>query len=248
MEPRRSLLTFALLVLMIGAPACAATDRDNANSAAQSQKMVVVGTVADVSASARLVVLTEAVQGIHVVVLSSDSQLLSAGGQPMPLQELAPGTQIQASGRPGGSEGLLATELRVVDPNQPAAVLLTPLPVVSDGIAIELPYSGASIVSPVRVSGRLDTVAARHALQARVHDGHGQVIGEMVLAVSGEAGAPGAFVGHIPFATAAGGSGTISVVETDGDGAVVASARVDVLLPGVRSSEVRTVAQSIIAE
>ena len=107
---------------------------------------------------------------------------------------------------------MLATELRVVDPNQPAAVLLTPLPVVSDGIAIELPYSGASIVSPVRVSGRLDTVVARHALQARVHDGHGQVIGEMVLAVSGEAGAPGAFVGHIPFATAAGGSGTISVV------------------------------------
>jgi hypothetical protein len=75
--------------------------------------ITIVGTVRDVSLSARVIALTEPVDGFGVVALTLESKLLSAGGNGITLRDIRPGMGIRASGLPGESQALLASEVHV---------------------------------------------------------------------------------------------------------------------------------------
>jgi hypothetical protein len=79
--------------------------------AAAGADITLVGTVLDVSPSARVITLAEPVNGFGVVALTEDSQLLSAGGDAILLRDLQAGVRIQASGRPGASGALIANQV-----------------------------------------------------------------------------------------------------------------------------------------
>jgi hypothetical protein len=82
--------------------------------AEEGSDITVVGTVLDVSPSARLITLAEPVGGFGVIALTEDSQLLSAGGDTILLREIQPGMRIQASGRPGVPGTLIANQMLVL--------------------------------------------------------------------------------------------------------------------------------------
>jgi hypothetical protein len=73
--------------------------------------ITLVGTVLDVSPSARILTLTEHVEGFAVIALSGESQLLSASGDEILLRDIQPGMRIQASGQPGRSGALIANQV-----------------------------------------------------------------------------------------------------------------------------------------
>lgn len=77
--------------------------------------ITIVGTVMDVSLSARVIMLTEPVEGFGVVALTEESKLVSADGGEMALHEIRPGMRIQASGQPGESGALLANLVLVFE-------------------------------------------------------------------------------------------------------------------------------------
>ena len=72
------------------------------------------GTVVDVSPSARIVTLAEVVNGVRVVALTEESELLGADGAEIALREVKPGMIIEATGRRREAEALLASQVRVV--------------------------------------------------------------------------------------------------------------------------------------
>jgi hypothetical protein len=76
--------------------------------------ITLVGTALDVSPSARLITLTEPVSGFGVIVLTAESQLLSASGDVILLRDVRAGMRIQASGRPGASGTLIAAQVLVL--------------------------------------------------------------------------------------------------------------------------------------
>jgi hypothetical protein len=77
-------------------------------------ELTIAGTVRDVSLSARVIALTEPVDRFSIVALTLESRLLSAGGNEIALRDIRPGMRIQASGLPGESQALLASEVRVL--------------------------------------------------------------------------------------------------------------------------------------
>jgi hypothetical protein len=76
--------------------------------------VTIVGTVRDVSLSAQVITLTEPVDGFTAVALILESRLLSADGIEIALRDIRPGMRIQASGLPGESQALLASEVHVL--------------------------------------------------------------------------------------------------------------------------------------
>jgi hypothetical protein len=76
--------------------------------------VTIEGTVRDVSPSARIITLTEPVEGFGVIALTEESELLSASGDEILLRDLRAGMRIQASGRPGDSQALLADQVLVL--------------------------------------------------------------------------------------------------------------------------------------
>jgi hypothetical protein len=76
--------------------------------------LILVGTVLDVSPSARTVTLTEPVDGFAVIVLTEESQLLSANGDEILLRDIQPGMRNQASGRPGASGVLITNQVLIL--------------------------------------------------------------------------------------------------------------------------------------
>ena len=76
--------------------------------------VTIVGTVLDVSPSARTITLTEPVEEFTVIALTEESQLLSARGNEILLRDIQPGMRIQASGQPGASGALIANQVLVL--------------------------------------------------------------------------------------------------------------------------------------
>jgi len=58
--------------------------------------VVIIGTVLDVSPSARIIMLAEPVEGLSVIALTDASKLLSVAGNEITLRDIRPGTKIQA--------------------------------------------------------------------------------------------------------------------------------------------------------
>lgn len=73
------------------------------------------GTVASASPSVRIVTLEAPVEGVSTIALLDDTEVRSSEGAELTLNELQPGTQIEALGHPGDSDALLAVEMRVLD-------------------------------------------------------------------------------------------------------------------------------------
>jgi hypothetical protein len=75
--------------------------------------VTIVGTVSDVSFSARIIMLTEQVDGVGVIALSEDAMIVTNAGQAITLHDIQKGMKIQASGQPGKSDALLASQVRL---------------------------------------------------------------------------------------------------------------------------------------
>jgi hypothetical protein len=72
-------------------------------------EITIVGTVMDVSPSARIIMLTEPVDGFDVVALTGESRVVSRDGEEIMLRDIQRGTRIRASGR-RGEPGVLLVE------------------------------------------------------------------------------------------------------------------------------------------
>jgi hypothetical protein len=109
-------------------------------------------------------------------------------------------------------------------------------------IVLESPQNGATITSPVQVSGQVSVSPFEATLRGRVYDAQGQVLGEGPIMVAAEMGQSGSFGGGIVFRLGASGPGRVEVADiSPKDGAVLASAMVDVVLaagPGPGKIEV----------
>jgi hypothetical protein len=77
-------------------------------------EVVVVATVASVFPSARVIDLGETVEGYELIALEDSTVILDAGGGAINLRELAPGTRIEVTGRPGSPGTLIASQVRVL--------------------------------------------------------------------------------------------------------------------------------------
>jgi hypothetical protein len=77
--------------------------------------ITIMGTVMDVSLSARIIMLQESVEGFSVVALTEESELVSTGSGDIALRDIRPGMTIQASGEPGESNALLASQVLLLD-------------------------------------------------------------------------------------------------------------------------------------
>jgi hypothetical protein len=73
--------------------------------------ITLVGTVREVSPSARIITLAEPVDGFAVIALMDHSELLSADGDEILLRDLRAGDGIQASGQPGALGALIANQV-----------------------------------------------------------------------------------------------------------------------------------------
>jgi hypothetical protein len=116
-------------------------------------------------------------------------------------------------------------------------------------IILESPQNGATISSPVQVSGRVNVSPFEATLRGRVYDVQGQVLGEGPIMVSAEMGQPGPFSGSITFQAGSGGPGKVEVADiSPKDGSVLASASVDVVLapePGAGTIEIPAAAATV---
>ncbi len=81
-----------------------------------AETTTITGAVMDVSLSARIITLTEAVEGFQVVALTEESELTFASDGEATLQDIRPGMRIKASGQPGESGALLAEQVLVMEP------------------------------------------------------------------------------------------------------------------------------------
>jgi hypothetical protein len=77
-------------------------------------EVVVVANVASVFPSARIIDLGEPVDGYELIALEDPAVILDAGGAAIDLKELAPGTRIEVTGRPGSPGTLIASQVRVL--------------------------------------------------------------------------------------------------------------------------------------
>ena len=150
-------------------------------------------------------------------------------GSPLAPTQPAPATMV-ATQPPSGSPVLDESPVfPTQEPVQPSAIATT-LPRL---IVLDSPSRGASISSPVQVSGSVSVSPFESTLRGRVYDASGQVVGEGPIMVASEMGQPGTFSGEISISAGAGGAGRVEVAEiSPKDGSVVVSAAVDVMLAG----------------
>ena len=185
----------------------------------------IVGTVDEVLPSARLIVLATLVDGISVVALTDDTELVTADGGTATLLDIRPGMDIQVSGQPGPAETLIASTVHILEAD-------------AQEILLEAPEEGATVSSPVEIRGTTSVMPFEGTLNARIYDAQGQVVGEMPFTVGGEVGGPGTFTTWVVHDAASGGPGRVEVVEFSAeDGSILASASVEVVL-GSGTSEV----------
>ncbi len=76
--------------------------------------VTITGRVKAVAASARVIDFEEPVHGFSEVALLDETQIVGADGSRRSLQDIRPGTVIQASGAADGHGGILARTIRIV--------------------------------------------------------------------------------------------------------------------------------------
>jgi len=81
---------------------------------ASTPDTVIVGRIASVFASARIIDLGAPVEGIELVAIDDLTVILSADGDQIGLEDLALGAEIEISGRPGAPGTLIASQIRVL--------------------------------------------------------------------------------------------------------------------------------------
>jgi len=106
----------ALLLAACGGGEGEETSTPTATTPTSAETITITGTVMDVSLSARIITLAEAVEGFEVVALTEESELVSASGGEATLQDIQPGMRIKASGEAGQSGALLASKVLIVEP------------------------------------------------------------------------------------------------------------------------------------
>ena len=78
----------------------------------------ITGTVMDVALSARVIMLAEPAEGFSAVALTEATRLVGADGSEITLRDIQPGMTIQATGRPGTSDALIASRVAVLATKQ----------------------------------------------------------------------------------------------------------------------------------
>jgi hypothetical protein len=73
----------------------------------------ITGMVQDVSLSARIITLTEPVQGFDTIALADGCEVIFVGGGGATLRDLRPGAKIEAQGQPGSAQAFLANRLLI---------------------------------------------------------------------------------------------------------------------------------------
>jgi hypothetical protein len=71
--------------------------------------ITIVGVVMDVSLSARIIMLKDPVEGIHVLALNQNCELTSSIGEKIELHDIQPGITVRASGQLDESNALLTS-------------------------------------------------------------------------------------------------------------------------------------------
>jgi hypothetical protein len=104
-------------------------------------------------------------------------------------------------------------------------------------ITLAAPVAGATISSPVELRGRVTVAPFENNLVGTVVDATGRTLGSGPVTVTPDdpsvLGGPGSFSGRVSFTGAGGGAGRVAVADvSQADGSVLASASVDVVLPG----------------
>jgi len=74
----------------------------------------VTGAVSEVFPNARVITLVEPVDGFSLVALTGATEIFSADGSEISVGEIRPGMQIQAAGRAGPAETLIASQVRIL--------------------------------------------------------------------------------------------------------------------------------------
>lgn len=69
------------------------------------------GVVGGVFASARVVSLGQPVDGVANIALTDQTQIVRANGEQAAITDIAPGTMIEATGRPSPPDTLVARRL-----------------------------------------------------------------------------------------------------------------------------------------
>lgn len=113
--PLAAAIGLALLLVACGGEEGEETSTPTATTSTPAETVTITGTVMDVSLSARIITLAEAVEGFDVVALTEESKLVSASGDEATLRDIRPGMRIEASGQPGESGALLAEQVLVVE-------------------------------------------------------------------------------------------------------------------------------------
>lgn len=108
-----------------GAPGATATPPDTGSA-------YVLGYVEDTSASARIITIRP-IQGQAQVIALVESTRITRGGQPVQLLDVRRGDLVEATGQPGASNSLIASEVRILSTSTPqATTTVTPT---STGVA-----------------------------------------------------------------------------------------------------------------
>ena len=117
-------------------------------------------------------------------------------------------------------------------------------------ITLQAPGDGAAITDPVEVRGRVTVAPFENNLVGTVYDAAGRALGQGPVPVTPDdpatPGGPGSFGATLSFTAGAGGAGRVAVADvSQADGSVLASASVDVVLPGSAPPRRRRPAGSI---
>jgi hypothetical protein len=158
---------------------------------------------------------------------SSNANVDGASDLGITLASSQPGSATAVATQASAATAILvqASLSPAAQPVQPTATTLPHL------IEIDSPSQGATIGSPVHVSGFVSVSPFESTLRCRVYDASGQVIGAGPIMVASEMGQSGSFEGQVSFTSGAGGPGRLEMAEiSPKDGSVVASAVVDVML------------------
>jgi len=81
---------------------------------AAAAEVVLRGSVAVVFASARVMQLSPPVNGVANVALTTDTEIVRAGGARATLGDITPGSMIEAVGRPSTAETLVARRITLL--------------------------------------------------------------------------------------------------------------------------------------
>ena len=120
----KHIIRIGSLMALLLAVACAGTAQEVTSTVATreptptatspAQVITITGTVMDVSLSARIITLTEPVQGFDTVALSDETEVLASSGCKAALQDVQKGMTVQASGKPGTSGAILASKVSIL--------------------------------------------------------------------------------------------------------------------------------------